>query len=147
MPKVTQQAGVAELRAETRRGSATTAGVGSSLGSWRSDPGGGGGARLTGRDQPSPSLPSAWTPIVLSTGSGWAEETHSPNLSAPRAATSALQNKWVFLATFAAVLGNFSFGYALVYTSPVIPALERSLDPNLSLTKTQASWFGVRAAL
>lgn len=53
----------------------------------------------------------------------------------------------MFLATFAAVLGNFSFGYALVYTSPVIPALERSLDPNLSLTKTQASWFGVRAAL
>ncbi|XP_066896425.1 solute carrier family 2, facilitated glucose transporter member 6 isoform X2 [Kogia breviceps] len=34
------------------------------------------------------------------------------------------------------------FGYALVYTSPVIPALERSLDPNLSLTKSQASWFG-----
>ncbi|XP_015427858.1 PREDICTED: solute carrier family 2, facilitated glucose transporter member 6 [Myotis davidii] len=102
----------------------------------------GAGARLTGRDQPSPALPSAWTPIVLSTGSGWEGGTHSPNLSAPRAATSALQNKWVFLATFAAVLGNFSFGYALVYTSPVIPALERSLDPNLSLTKTQASWFG-----
>lgn len=65
----------------------------------------------------------------------------------PRTATSALQNKWVFLAAFAAVLGNFSFGYALVYTSPVIPALERSLDPSLRLTKTQASWFGVRAAL
>lgn len=53
----------------------------------------------------------------------------------------------MFLATFAAVLGNFSFGYALVYTSPVIPALEHSLDPDLSLTKTQASWFGVRAML
>jgi len=53
----------------------------------------------------------------------------------------------VFLATFAAVLGNFSFGYALVYTSPVIPALEHSSDPNLNLTKTQASWFGVRAML
>ncbi|XP_065735272.1 solute carrier family 2, facilitated glucose transporter member 6 isoform X2 [Phocoena phocoena] len=62
----------------------------------------------------------------------------------PRETTrlGALQNKRVFLATFAAVLGNFSFGYALVYTSPVIPALEHSLDPNLSLTKTQASWFG-----
>ncbi|XP_059957519.1 solute carrier family 2, facilitated glucose transporter member 6 isoform X3 [Mesoplodon densirostris] len=59
-----------------------------------------------------------------------------------RTRVGALQNKRVFLATFAAVLGNFSFGYALVYTSPVIPALERSLDPNLSLTKTQASWFG-----
>eukprot|EP00069_Balaena_mysticetus_P010898 bmy_20873T0 len=59
-----------------------------------------------------------------------------------RTRVGALQNKRVFLATFAAVLGNFSFGYALVYTSPVIPALEHSLDPNLSLTKTQASWFG-----
>uniref|UniRef100_A0A8C9MB37 Major facilitator superfamily (MFS) profile domain-containing protein n=1 Tax=Panthera tigris altaica TaxID=74533 RepID=A0A8C9MB37_PANTA len=56
--------------------------------------------------------------------------------------TRAPQNKRVFLATFAAVLGNFSFGYALVYTSPVIPALELSLDPDLRLTKTQASWFG-----
>lgn len=61
--------------------------------------------------------------------------------------TRAPQNKRVFLATFAAVLGNFSFGYALVYTSPVIPALELSLDPDLRLTKTQASWFGVRAML
>ncbi|XP_069435953.1 solute carrier family 2, facilitated glucose transporter member 6 isoform X4 [Ovis canadensis] len=59
-----------------------------------------------------------------------------------RTRVGVLQNKRVFLATFAAVLGNFSFGYALVYTSPVIPALEQSLDPNLNLTKTQASWFG-----
>ncbi|KAM5329289.1 solute carrier family 2, facilitated glucose transporter member 6 isoform 2-T2 [Glossophaga mutica] len=59
-----------------------------------------------------------------------------------RTRVGAPQNKRVFLATFAAVLGNFSFGYALVYTSPVIPALERSPDPNLSLTKVQASWFG-----
>uniref|UniRef100_A0A671FM64 Solute carrier family 2 member 6 n=1 Tax=Rhinolophus ferrumequinum TaxID=59479 RepID=A0A671FM64_RHIFE len=61
---------------------------------------------------------------------------------AERTRVGAPQNRRVFLATFAAVLGNFSFGYALVYTSPVIPALEHSLDPNLSLTKTQASWFG-----
>ncbi|XP_042103942.1 solute carrier family 2, facilitated glucose transporter member 6 isoform X3 [Ovis aries] len=59
-----------------------------------------------------------------------------------RTRVGVLQNKRVFLATFAAVLGNFSFGYALVYTSPVIPALEQSLDPDLNLTKTQASWFG-----
>ncbi|KAF5927141.1 hypothetical protein HPG69_007474 [Diceros bicornis minor] len=59
-----------------------------------------------------------------------------------RTRVGAPQNKRVFLATFAAVLGNFSFGYALVYTSPVIPALERSSDPDLHLTKTQASWFG-----
>ncbi|KAI5938034.1 Solute carrier family 2, facilitated glucose transporter member 6 [Manis javanica] len=59
-----------------------------------------------------------------------------------RKRVGALQNKRVFLATFAAVLGNFSFGYALVYTSPVIPALEHSWDPDLSLTQPQASWFG-----
>ncbi|XP_040081528.1 solute carrier family 2, facilitated glucose transporter member 6 isoform X3 [Oryx dammah] len=59
-----------------------------------------------------------------------------------RTRVGVLQNKRVFLAAFAAVLGNFSFGYALVYTSPVIPALEQSLDPNLNLTKAQASWFG-----
>ncbi|KAM5259481.1 solute carrier family 2, facilitated glucose transporter member 6 isoform 2-T4 [Hipposideros larvatus] len=69
------------------------------------------------------------------------EERVSPS-SGERTRVRALQNRRVFLATFAAVLGNFSFGYALVYTSPVIPALEHSLDPNLSLTKTQASWFG-----
>uniref|UniRef100_A0A8D2DSM0 Solute carrier family 2 member 6 n=1 Tax=Sciurus vulgaris TaxID=55149 RepID=A0A8D2DSM0_SCIVU len=65
-----------------------------------------------------------------------------PPSPAERARVGALQNKRVFLATFAAVLGNFSFGYALVYTSPVIPALEQSTDPDLHLTKTQASWFG-----
>ncbi|XP_003420495.1 solute carrier family 2, facilitated glucose transporter member 6 [Loxodonta africana] len=59
-----------------------------------------------------------------------------------RAPVRTLQNKKVFLATFAAVLGNFSFGYALVYTSPVIPALEHASDPDLRLTKSQASWFG-----
>ncbi|CAH6788772.1 Slc2a6 [Phodopus roborovskii] len=59
-----------------------------------------------------------------------------------RARAGALQNRRVFLATFAAVLGNFSFGYALVYTSPVIPALKLSSDPALHLNKIQASWFG-----
>ncbi|VCX37820.1 unnamed protein product, partial [Gulo gulo] len=69
-----------------------------------------------------------------------------PEKSSPspgeRTRGGAPQNRRVFLATFAAVLGNLSFGYALVYTSPVIPALEHSLDPDLILTKTQASWFG-----
>ncbi|XP_020837633.1 solute carrier family 2, facilitated glucose transporter member 6 isoform X1 [Phascolarctos cinereus] len=53
-----------------------------------------------------------------------------------------LKNKRLFLATFAAVLGNFSFGYALVYTSPVIPALERSPNPALRMSKMESSWFG-----
>lgn len=54
-------------------------------------------------------------------------------------------NRRLVLAVFAAVLGNFTFGYALVYTSPVIPALEISADPALRLNTLQASWFGVRA--
>ncbi|KAH0519137.1 Solute carrier family 2, facilitated glucose transporter member 6 [Microtus ochrogaster] len=61
---------------------------------------------------------------------------------APARIRGVLQNRRVFLATFAAVLGNFSFGYALVYTSPVIPALKLSSDPELHLDKKQASWFG-----
>lgn len=65
----------------------------------------------------------------------------------PPSPTRVLQNRRVFLATFAAVLGNFSFGYALVYTSPVIPALKLSSDPELHLDKKQASWFGVRPVL
>ncbi|XP_042334654.1 solute carrier family 2, facilitated glucose transporter member 6 [Sceloporus undulatus] len=53
-----------------------------------------------------------------------------------------LKNGWLFLAAFAAVLGNFNFGFALVYTSPVIPVLERSPIPNLRLKEDTESWFG-----
>lgn len=48
------------------------------------------------------------------------------------------------MAVFSAVLGNFSFGFALVYPSPVIPALEAHSDPALRLDRYRASWFGVR---
>ncbi|EOB05975.1 Solute carrier family 2, facilitated glucose transporter member 6, partial [Anas platyrhynchos] len=53
-----------------------------------------------------------------------------------------LHNKRLYLAVFAAVLGNFSFGFALVYTSPVIPALEAHPNPALrgSLPKGVAGW-------
>ncbi|EMP34641.1 Solute carrier family 2, facilitated glucose transporter member 6 [Chelonia mydas] len=59
-----------------------------------------------------------------------------------RGAQRTLQNKRLFLAAFAAVLGNFNFGYALVYTSPVIPALETSNIPALKITRVEESWFG-----
>nr|XP_003230480.2 PREDICTED: solute carrier family 2, facilitated glucose transporter member 6 [Anolis carolinensis] len=55
---------------------------------------------------------------------------------------STLQNRRLFLAAFAAVLGNFNFGFALVYTSPVIPALAKSPSPDLKLDEDTASWFG-----
>ncbi|NXF90789.1 GTR6 protein, partial [Eubucco bourcierii] len=53
-----------------------------------------------------------------------------------------LHNQRLYLAVFAAVLGNFSFGFALVYPSPVIPALEAHPNPALRLDQHTASWFG-----
>ncbi|KAJ6651836.1 hypothetical protein lerEdw1_016432 [Lerista edwardsae] len=53
-----------------------------------------------------------------------------------------LKNGWLFCAVFTAVLGNFNFGFALVYTSPVIPALEKDPESRLHLTGETASWFG-----
>jgi len=56
-----------------------------------------------------------------------------------------LHNERLYLAVFAAVLGNFNFGFALVYPSPVIPALEAQPSPALRLDQHTASWFGVRS--
>uniref|UniRef100_A0A286X991 Solute carrier family 2 member 6 n=1 Tax=Cavia porcellus TaxID=10141 RepID=A0A286X991_CAVPO len=81
-------------------------------------------------------------PLLGAEGRDYDTFPEGPPAPGPRTRPGALQSKKVFLATFAAVLGNFSFGYALVYTSPVIPALEHSSDPDLRLSKTQASWFG-----
>ncbi|XP_055988708.1 solute carrier family 2, facilitated glucose transporter member 6 isoform X4 [Sorex fumeus] len=67
---------------------------------------------------------------------------NSPSSPGESTQERAPHNKRLLLATFAAVLGNFTFGYAMVYTSPVLPVLEHSADPNLSFTKLQASWFG-----
>ncbi|XP_015675492.1 solute carrier family 2, facilitated glucose transporter member 8 [Protobothrops mucrosquamatus] len=55
---------------------------------------------------------------------------------------SKVQNRNLYLATFAAVLGPLSFGFVLGYSSPAIPSLKRSNDPELRLDDTQASWFG-----
>ncbi|XP_048469805.1 solute carrier family 2, facilitated glucose transporter member 6 isoform X3 [Rhincodon typus] len=55
--------------------------------------------------------------------------------------TRRFQNHRMHLAAFTAILGNLSFGYALVYTSPVIPELEHSLDPQLRLDNYNASFF------
>ncbi|XP_028612786.1 solute carrier family 2, facilitated glucose transporter member 6 isoform X3 [Grammomys surdaster] len=81
-------------------------------------------------------------PLLRADGLDYDTFPEAPESPGERARAGALQNRRVFLATFAAVLGNFSFGYALVYTSPVIPALKLSSDPALHLDKIQASWFG-----
>ncbi|XP_066836584.1 solute carrier family 2, facilitated glucose transporter member 8 isoform X3 [Anser cygnoides] len=54
-----------------------------------------------------------------------------------------VQNRKLYLATFAAVLGPLSFGFVLGYSSPVIPELRKINDPTLRLDSSQASWFGV----
>ncbi|XP_077397217.1 solute carrier family 2, facilitated glucose transporter member 6 [Festucalex cinctus] len=49
----------------------------------------------------------------------------------------------LFLAVFAAVLGNFNFGYSLVYPSPVLPVLQSpDVDPRLRMDTSQAALFG-----
>ncbi|XP_059360049.1 solute carrier family 2, facilitated glucose transporter member 6-like [Carassius carassius] len=53
-----------------------------------------------------------------------------------------LRNGKLFLAVFSAVLGNFNFGYALVFPSPVIPQLQKGDDPRLQIDTHQISWFG-----
>lgn len=51
----------------------------------------------------------------------------------------------LYLAVFSAVLGNFNFGFALVFPSPVIPQLQKGDDPRLQMDVHQISWFGVRS--
>ncbi|KFP98878.1 Solute carrier family 2, facilitated glucose transporter member 8, partial [Leptosomus discolor] len=53
-----------------------------------------------------------------------------------------VQNRKLYLAAFAAVLGPLSFGFALGYSSPVIPELRKTDDPKLRLDSNEASWFG-----
>ncbi|XP_042336410.1 solute carrier family 2, facilitated glucose transporter member 8 [Sceloporus undulatus] len=55
---------------------------------------------------------------------------------------SKVQNRNLYLATFAAVLGPLSFGFVLGYSSPAIPSLKRGNNPELRLEDSQASWFG-----
>lgn len=54
--------------------------------------------------------------------------------------TPRIRNGRLFLAVFSAVLGNFNFGFALVFPSPVIPHLQN--DPQLKMDIHQISWFG-----
>lgn len=56
---------------------------------------------------------------------------------------SQISNSRLFLAVFSAVLGNFNFGYSLVYPSPVLPKLRNpDADPRVRMDVEQAAWFG-----
>ncbi|XP_071370407.1 solute carrier family 2, facilitated glucose transporter member 6 [Centroberyx affinis] len=77
------------------------------------------------------------------------EDEESPLLDRrPSSAESQISNSRLFLAVFSAVLGNFSFGYSLVYPSPVLPQLQSpAADPRLRMDTEQAAWFGSIYAL
>ncbi|XP_045892899.1 solute carrier family 2, facilitated glucose transporter member 6 [Micropterus dolomieu] len=61
----------------------------------------------------------------------------------PISSASKINNAKLYLAVFSAVLGNFNFGYSLVYSSPVLPKLkDPNVDPRLRMDTEQAAWFG-----
>ncbi|XP_026312905.1 solute carrier family 2, facilitated glucose transporter member 8 [Piliocolobus tephrosceles] len=60
---------------------------------------------------------------------------------------SAPRGRRVFLAAFAAALGPLSFGFALGYSSPAIPSLQRAAPPAPHLDDAAASWFGAVVTL
>ncbi|NXY47214.1 GTR6 protein, partial [Ceuthmochares aereus] len=86
--------------------------------------------------------PSAREPLVRKKSSSYRTFSESAGKRLDKEYLQSLHNKRLYLAAFAAVLGNFSFGFALVYPSPVIPALEAHPNAALRLDQHTASWFG-----
>ncbi|XP_042193351.1 solute carrier family 2, facilitated glucose transporter member 6 [Callorhinchus milii] len=64
-------------------------------------------------------------------------DTHSPQ-QPPARKTS---NARLYLAVFTVTLGNFSFGYSIVYSSPALKQLNETSNPRLHLDDTNKSWF------
>ncbi|XP_029467728.1 solute carrier family 2, facilitated glucose transporter member 8 isoform X2 [Rhinatrema bivittatum] len=110
-------------------------------------------------ESPSESLSPEYSGFVNGLGSwlqeGMASEERKPLLPAAERSfllssseileeryLNKVQNKKLYLATFAAVLGPLSFGFVLGYSSPAISDLSKTDDPHLRLDKTEASWFG-----
>ncbi|NXW78821.1 GTR6 protein, partial [Hirundo rustica] len=81
-------------------------------------------------------------PLVRKSSSSYRTFPHSAAGRLDKEYLRSLHNKRLYLAVFAAVLGNFSFGFALVYPSPVIPALEAHPSAALRLDQHTAPWFG-----
>ncbi|XP_040819470.1 solute carrier family 2, facilitated glucose transporter member 8 isoform X1 [Ochotona curzoniae] len=74
------------------------------------------------------------------------EDRETQPLLGPRGG-SAPRSRRVFLAAFAAALGPLSFGFALGYSSPAIPSLQRAGPPAPRLDEQEASWFGAIVTL
>ncbi|XP_012627430.1 solute carrier family 2, facilitated glucose transporter member 8 isoform X1 [Microcebus murinus] len=73
------------------------------------------------------------------------QEEAQPLLGPPSGSTP--RGRRVFLAAFAAALGPLSFGFALGYSSPAIPSLQRAAPPAPRLDDSAASWFGAIVTL
>ncbi|NXX15005.1 GTR6 protein, partial [Podargus strigoides] len=86
--------------------------------------------------------PRTREPLVRKTRSSYRTFPEGAGKRLDKEYLRSLHNKRLYLAVFASVLGNFSFGFALVYPSPVIPALEAHPNPALRLDQHTASWFG-----
>ncbi|OXB69057.1 hypothetical protein ASZ78_009533 [Callipepla squamata] len=86
--------------------------------------------------------PSMREPLVRRSSSSYNTFPESIRRGLDKEYLRSLNNKRLYVAVFASVLGNFSFGFALVYPSPVIPALETHPNPALRLDRYRASWFG-----
>ncbi|NWI84652.1 GTR6 protein, partial [Pitta sordida] len=86
--------------------------------------------------------PSDREPLVRKTSSSYQTFPRSAVRRLDKEYLRSLHNTRLYLAAFAAVLGNFTFGFALVYPSPVIPALEAHPNPALRLDQHTAPWFG-----
>ncbi|NXN95840.1 GTR6 protein, partial [Rhinopomastus cyanomelas] len=86
--------------------------------------------------------PGMREPLVRKTSSSYRTFPKSTGARLDKEYLRSLHNGRLYLAVFAAVLGNFTFGFALVYPSPVIPALEAQPSPALRLDQRTASWFG-----
>ncbi|KAJ3601568.1 hypothetical protein NHX12_032536 [Muraenolepis orangiensis] len=70
------------------------------------------------------------------------KDENTPLLDKEGQTASKVSNSRLFLAVFSVVLGNFSFGYSLVYTSPVQLQLQSTEDPRLHMDTSQYAWFG-----
>ncbi|XP_009997267.1 PREDICTED: LOW QUALITY PROTEIN: solute carrier family 2, facilitated glucose transporter member 6 [Chaetura pelagica] len=86
--------------------------------------------------------PGLREPLVRKSSSSYRTFSSSTVRRLDKEYLRSLHNKRLYLAAFTAVLGNFSFGFALVYPSPVIPVLEAHPNPALRLDQHTASWFG-----
>ncbi|KAM8825449.1 solute carrier family 2, facilitated glucose transporter member 6 isoform 1-T1 [Synchiropus picturatus] len=70
-------------------------------------------------------------------------DERTPLLERPTDLHSQVRNSKLYLAVMAAVLGNFVFGYSMVYPSAVLPQLQKpDVDPRLRMNKSQTALFG-----